>query len=1027
MSNPPHFYDQSALLERLSKGLKKRSRETIFLVGAPISAPTSDKSPGVPGAEGVISLIRREFEDDAIQLAALEDVLASAQTKRYQQAFVFLQGRRGPKTISEIVREAVLSARCPGSLSVPDRPEEMSDDDCRNLELDAAGWAINPGTEYLAKLAVGYPDLFGKSILTTNFDPLIEVAVLHAGGVYFRTTLHTDGNLSQAEGSGCHIIHLHGYWYGSDTLHTARQLGQPRPRLRASLNQLLRNKLVVVCAYGGWDDVFTQTMMDVVRDDNSYPEVIWTFHSARPSIDENFLETLGPGMDRGRISLYAGIDCHLFFPELYRTWLILSPPLGSARMIRSNSVKVADAVYEKLHARVGQQVVVEGGDEDRPPVVEICVGRERDLDALRSADARVVFLTGLGGQGKSTLAAEYFADCQRERRFSFYVWRDCKEERERFENQIANVVEKLSSGRISRNDLAKQSAEAIVEVLLTYIGDVDVMFVFDNVDHYVNLDTRTLIGGPHLLVDALSRMKCRSQAVFTCRPSMAYNNPGILSNHLKGLALDAALQLFQQRKAQSTPDEISDAHQLADGHAFWLDLLAVQVAKPNSRSLPALLAEIRSGGGLLPETTLSSIWGTLREREQLVLRAMAETVKPETEVEISEYVRDEIKYNQVAKALRALRALNLVVVKHRSDETNVLELHPLVRQFIRQRFTLTERVSFIDAIIRVYKHFMGTHKPQLGERASFALLEKWTQNAELDVEAGRFEDAFITLQEVAQASMISAYPREFSRTARLLLAKLDWVPEHSNFSGFEMVFKSHLRSLSNCGEYDEVDDLLEKYETTVPVRDARYINYCDMRCYSQWARGDFSAAVEWGRVGHELKASSDIDTKYSVEHSLALAERDAGHPESALLLFLGGRPLAEVVDPEELDERRGAIHYGNVGRCLHFIGQIDAALTCYQKSALLLEINPTYEDMFNQGFVRYWIGELLAARQELTLARVFLRAACLKWKHVSPPRASVAESLLERVTQQQTRAPQIDDGSVESICLDWIMGRSSDS
>ncbi len=403
---------------------------------------------------------------------------------------------------------------------------------------------------------------------------------------------------------------------------------------------------------------------------------------------------------------------------------------------------------------------------------------------------------------------------------------------------------------------------------------------------------------------------------------------------------------------------------------------------------------------------------------------MAETVKPETDIDISEYLRNDIKYNQVAKALRALRALNLVVVKHLNDATNVLELHPLVRQFVRQRFTLSERSSFIDAIIKVYKRFMGIHKVQLGGRPPFSLLERWTQNAELDVAAGRFEDAFLTLGEAAPAFFSSAYSREFSRAARLLFARVDWVLQHQKFKWFELVFGTHVRILANFGEHEEVDELLEQYEKTVPVRDARYISYCDQRCYSKWVRGDFTAAVEWGRVGQKLE-ESDIDTKYSVRHSLALAERDAGHPESALPFFLGGRSLSEVVDPEDLDEQRGATHYGNVGRCLHFMGQIDNALVCYQKSAFLLEKDPKGEDVFNQGFVRYWIGELLAARQEFGLARVFLRAAYLKWKHVAPPRAHSAEVLLERVRLQEPSDSSVDDRAVESICLDWVMGGDS--
>jgi hypothetical protein len=89
------FYDESALLERLSKALRRRNQEVIFLVGAPMSAPPGPGSPGVPGVEGVIELIRSEFADDEQQLAALDQDLRRAEGRRYQTAFQFLQGRRG--------------------------------------------------------------------------------------------------------------------------------------------------------------------------------------------------------------------------------------------------------------------------------------------------------------------------------------------------------------------------------------------------------------------------------------------------------------------------------------------------------------------------------------------------------------------------------------------------------------------------------------------------------------------------------------------------------------------------------------------------------------------------------------------------------------------------------------------------------------------------------------------------------------------------------------------------------------------
>lgn len=134
-----------------------------------------------------------------------------------------------------------------------------------------------------------------------------------------------------------------------------------------------------------------------------------------------------------------------------------------------------------------------------------------------------------------------------------------------------------------------------------------------------------------------------------------------------------------------------------------------------------------------------------------------------------------------------------------------------------------------------------------------------------------------------------------------------------------------------------------------------------------------------GERGQALRRASGVDTAFDLEHNLALANRDAGHPELALDTFLQGRALTDVLDPDELDESRGGAHYGNIGRCLHFMGQIDSALVCYQKSALLLE-KYEVEGILKQGFIRRWIGELLIAKGQYTLGAYFLEAARLRWK-----------------------------------------------
>src|SRR4051812_7472015 len=103
-------YDYEALLERLTVGVLRGDRPVLFLTGSALSAPTA-AIPGVPGIDGVIDLIRGEFEDPG-QLVAFQDALNS-NPNRYQAAFSFLLGRRGQQAVNEIIKRAVWKARKP--------------------------------------------------------------------------------------------------------------------------------------------------------------------------------------------------------------------------------------------------------------------------------------------------------------------------------------------------------------------------------------------------------------------------------------------------------------------------------------------------------------------------------------------------------------------------------------------------------------------------------------------------------------------------------------------------------------------------------------------------------------------------------------------------------------------------------------------------------------------------------------------------------------------------------------------------
>ena len=222
-----NFAGPEALLERIATA----EREVVFLVGAPLTAPARGSPLGVPGVAAMVERIKALFQGRPGPLRALEQKL-EADPNRYQAAFRHVLDFRGPDAANAIIRDAVLEARVPGARVDRAVAHEAG---WVQLENDLDGWHYPPAVEALGRLVAAHPRRFGGTVLTTNFDPLVELSVRRARGRAFSTVLHGDGSLEQSRGEGCHVVHVHGYWHGMDTLHAPTQLGQDRPQLRASL------------------------------------------------------------------------------------------------------------------------------------------------------------------------------------------------------------------------------------------------------------------------------------------------------------------------------------------------------------------------------------------------------------------------------------------------------------------------------------------------------------------------------------------------------------------------------------------------------------------------------------------------------------------------------------------------------------------------------------------------------------------------------------------------------------------------
>lgn len=293
----------------------------VFLFGSALTKPHKTFPHGVPDTEGMVQLVQQHVQKyvqpnlpEVAQDFTTELKQRQDWTEKYQFAFSFLSSTAGQNTVNSLIRLAVAKAHTTFSKAT------CSESDCKQLEQNYNDWHISPWLTALGQLLSKPPKNFKRQVFTTNFDPLIELAVHKAGGTTFHTTLDKEGTYLGHDGFGCHVVYLHGRWSKGDTLHTLGQLAQPRAHLTASLKQLFKEVTVVVLGYSGWNDVFQQAFMSVINDPTATIDVAWAFFEKDEQTicakNQKLLQIMQPKIDSGRIQLYKDVDLTTLLPAV---------------------------------------------------------------------------------------------------------------------------------------------------------------------------------------------------------------------------------------------------------------------------------------------------------------------------------------------------------------------------------------------------------------------------------------------------------------------------------------------------------------------------------------------------------------------------------------------------------------------------------------------------------------------------------------------------------------------------------------
>ena len=321
--------------------MRQDRRPPVWIIGSGMTVPGH----GLNGVPGTVEMTRRiidsmQVDPDhsaAARVASLKEKVAENIAHNwsdlYQEACAAMQHVNNNE-LNHTVRRAVLESS--------DDPRALANADVEDTSLmsDAVGspdverkpkfrvisrnsktfvqWSIRPGLAALANIVRHHPSTKGGHIVvTTNFDPLISVALNLAGAHHARYTMDGDFQMGMVTTEIPLVAHVHGYWLGpAKMLNLKDKIEQNvRLNLRSSLSSAFNERTIVVAGYRGWDDVVMGALKECLKHRGT---IIWLVHDEGVEFEssrEAVSARLGADEDDA-LYFVSGVDADKFFCEL---------------------------------------------------------------------------------------------------------------------------------------------------------------------------------------------------------------------------------------------------------------------------------------------------------------------------------------------------------------------------------------------------------------------------------------------------------------------------------------------------------------------------------------------------------------------------------------------------------------------------------------------------------------------------------------------------------------------------------------
>jgi len=203
-------------------------------------------------------------------------------------------------------------------------------------------------------------------------------------------------------------------------------------------------RTLIVAAYGGWDDVFTEALVEIMEDEQAKLDIIWCFYENDPTeVEQRYgalLRAMEPAIRSNRFRPFGGIDCHTIFSEILATLQGTSP--ADVTSITASPIagwQLIDPPYlDSLPALNSDQLIryFDGAVPTWLHAISAAIPRRLGVEKLTTRLAQVAhdnvarsmhLVRAAGGEGKSTLLLQAAADVARTGDWSV-LWRTSPKE-----------------------------------------------------------------------------------------------------------------------------------------------------------------------------------------------------------------------------------------------------------------------------------------------------------------------------------------------------------------------------------------------------------------------------------------------------------------------------------------------------------------------------------------------------------------------------------------------------------------------